>query len=291
MAIPYDFDYRKPTTLDEAIALLNEYSSKARIIAGGTDIVNELKQGFRIPEIIIDIKGITELKKIEIKNDCLFIGSGITFSEIIQSSVIEKNAYVLWEAAHLVASNGVRNRATMVGNICSAVACMDSAGPLLVHEAKILLANKEGKRELPVNEWFVENRKTAIQPNEIVLGVSLALPKIKYAGSYSKQMRYAGEDLSQSNVCILALEDKTYRVAFGSVGPIPKRSEKIEQMINGKDIDDQMLAQVKETIEKVVSPISDVRSSKEYRMHMVKVMFERGLKEALKRLKQPKLIH
>lgn len=290
MAIAYDFDYQKPDSISEALDLLEKHKEKARVLSGGTDLVNELKLGFKVPEIIVDLKGIAELKKIELKNNKLFIGSGITFSEIIASTVIKDNAYVLWEAAHLVASNGVRNRATMVGNICSAVACMDSAGPLLVHEAIVHLASKDKTRELSVNQWFVDNRKTAIESNEIVTGVSLDIPKIKFSGSYSKHMRYSGEDLSQSNVCILALEDKTFRVAFGSVAPTPKRSAKIESLLNGKEINDKLIKEVKKTIEKVIAPISDVRATKEYRMHMVKIMFERGLKRALCRLKQPKLI-
>lgn len=290
MAIPYDFEYAKPSSLDGALDLLSQYKEKARLLAGGTDLVNEMKLGFRVPEILIDIKGIKELQGIKLEDNKLFIGSGVTFSEIIDSKPIKDNAFVLWEAANLVASNGVRNRATMVGNICSAVACMDSAGPLLVHDAKIHLASKESNRNLPVSQWFVDNRKTAIHANEIVTGITLEIPGVKFAGSYSKQMRYAGEDLSQSNVCILALEDQTYRVAFGSVAPIPMRSSKIETLLKGKEIDQSIITQAQKTIEQVISPISDVRATREYRTHMVKVMFERGIKKALNRLKQPKLI-
>lgn len=291
MAIPYDLEYKKPATLHEALDLLSEYKEKSRILAGGTDLANEMKMGFRVPEILIDVKGISELKKIELKDNKLFIGSGVTFSEIIKSKIIKDNAYVMWEAAHLVASNGVRNRATMVGNICSAVPCMDSAGPLLVHEAVIHAQSKSGQRDINTTQWFVDSRKTSIQPDELVIGVTLTIPKVKIGGSYNKQMRYSGEDLSQSNVTILALEDKTYRVAFGSVAPTPKRSLKIEDMLKGKDIDDKLISEIQSAIEQVIAPITDVRATKEYRMHMVKIMFERGLKTALTRLKQPKLIN
>jgi len=290
MAIPYDLDYKKPATLQECTDLLAEYGNKSRILSGGTDLANEMKMGFRVPEILIDIKGLSELKKIEFKDNKLFIGSGVTFSEIIDSKVIKDNAYILWEAAHLVASNGVRNRATMVGNICSAVPCMDSAGPLLVYEAVIHAVSKKGNRDITTNKFFVDNRKTDVQPDEIVVGVTLNIPKIKVGGSYNKQMRYSGEDLSQSNVSILALEDKTFRVAFGSVAPTPKRSPKVEDMLKGKDVDDKLIAEIQKVIETVIAPITDIRATKEYRVHMVKVMFERGLKTALTRLKQPKII-
>lgn len=288
MPIPHDFEYARPSSIDEALELLSKYGKKAKILAGGTDLANMLKQGFPVPEMMIDIKGLAELDQINLNGDELFIGSLVTFTSIIKSDIIKEKFNILWDAAHLVASNGVRNRATMVGNICSAVACMDSAAPLLVHDAVIHLKSKTGERLVPINQWFVDNRKTAINEDELVTGVSIILPKQKYAGSYKKLMRYSGEDLSQANVGILALEDKTFRVAFGSVGPIPKRSLKIEHFLDKKEITDTVIAEAKTMIETVIAPITDVRATKEYRMHMTKIMFERGLREAVERLKKYK---
>ena len=284
MPIPHDFEYAKPSSVDEALDLLSEYGKNAKVLAGGTDLANLLKQGFPVPELMIDIKGLAELYQIKLTGDELFIGSLVTFTTIIKSDIIKKKFNILWDAAHLVASNGVRNRATMVGNICSAVACMDSAAPLLVHDAFIHLKSKNNERKLPVAQWFVDNRKTAINEDELVLGVSIQLPKQKYAGSYQKLMRYSGEDLSQANVGVLALEDSSFRVAFGSVGPIPKRSLKIEHFLAQKEITAAVIDEAKAMIETVIAPITDVRATKEYRMHMTKVMFERGLKEAIERL-------
>jgi len=269
--------------MDEALNLLSKYGKNAKILAGGTDMANLLKQGFPVPEMMIDIKGLAELDQIKLSGDELFIGSLVTFTAIIKSDIIKEKFNILWDAAHLVASNGVRNRATMVGNICSAVACMDSAAPLLVHDALIHLKSKNSERKLPVSQWFVDNRKTAINEDELVVGVSIQLPKQKHAGSYQKLMRYSGEDLSQANVGILVLEDKSIRVAFGSVGPIPKRSLKIEHFLDKKEITDDVIAEAKAMIETIIAPITDVRATKEYRMHMTKVMFERGLKEAMER--------
>ncbi len=290
MAIPYEFAYEKPKNLAEALALLGKFGKKARILAGGTDVANEMKQGFRIPELLVDIKDIQELKRIEQTKQGIWIGALVTFDQIRQSKMLKENLQILWEAAGLVASTGVRNRATMVGNICSAVACMDSAAPLLVHEAVIHVVSVDGERNIPVQQWFVENRKTAIGDNELVTGVLIPLPDKKYAGAYQKMMRYSGEDLSQANVGVLVTSDNKFRVAFGSVGPIPKRSPKIENLLNTKGVNLQTLEDAKEMIETVIAPISDVRASKEYRMQMTKVMFERAVNEALERLKHPKVI-
>lgn len=290
MAIPYEFGYVKPKSLPDAIDLLGKYGKNARVLAGGTDVANEMKQGFRIPEILIDIKGIGELEKLELVDGQLHIGALVTFSTIRESQLVKDNAYILYEAAGLVASGGVRNRATMVGNICSAVACMDSAAPLLVHEAIVHTLSVDGKREVSMQSWFVENRKTSIAENELVTHVTIPVSKVKSAGAYQKMMRYSGEDLSQANVGVLVFSDGSCRVAFGSVGPIPKRSLKIENLLKTKGISAETIEEVQQMIEKVIAPITDVRATKEYRMHMTKVMFERAIKTAMERLKMPKLI-
>lgn len=290
MAIPYEFEYFKPSSVEEAVRLLGKHGKNARILAGGTDLVNELKKGFRVPEALIDIKGLDELRKIELTGGRLEIGALVTFSEILNSKAVAENAYILFEAAGLVASNGVRNRATMVGNICSAVACMDSAAPLLVHDATVHLVSSEGARVIPIQNWFVDNRKTAIAPSELVTKVSLSLPGVKYAGAYQKMMRYSGEDLSQANVGVLLMSDGQCRVAFGSVGPIPKRSPKIENQLKTNGITPESIRDAKEMIEQVIAPITDLRATREYRMHMTKVMFERAIAAASQRLKKPKLV-
>ncbi|NOU19029.1 MAG: xanthine dehydrogenase family protein subunit M [Bacteroidales bacterium] len=290
MAIPYEFAYERPETAEQAIKLLGKYGKNARILAGGTDLANQMKQGFRVPEILIDIKNIKEWEVIKMVNNELHIGSLVTFNDLRKSQLIREKLNILFEAAGLVASTGVRNRATMVGNICSAVACMDSAAPLLVHEAVIHTMSIDGERAIPIQQWFIDNRKTAIQDNELVTHVSIPIPEKKYAGAYQKMMRYSGEDLSQSNVGVLVLSDNKYHVAFGSVGPIPKRSLKIENLLNTKGISKETIEEAKAMIETVIAPITDVRATKEYRMHMTKVMFERALKSAVERFKQPKLI-
>lgn len=197
---------------------------------------------------------------------------------------------ILHEASGLVASTGVRNRATMVGNICSAVACMDSATPLLVHEAAVHTISIHGEKKYPIQEWFIENRKTAIGDDEIVTHVSVPVPEKKYAGVYKKMMRYSGEDLSQANVSILMLSEKNFRVAFGSVGPIPRRSHELEKFLNTEGISTQTIERAKAMIEMFISPITDVRATKEYRMHMTKVMFERAVYTAIERYRQPRII-
>jgi CO/xanthine dehydrogenase FAD-binding subunit len=290
MAIPYEFSYEKPSTLGLVVHLLNEHGKDARLLAGGTDLVNEMKRGFQVPKLLIDIKGIPELTEIKIVANELHIGALVTFCDILNSRLILENANILHEAAGKVASNGIRNRATMVGNICSAVACMDSATPLLVYDASVHTLNINGEKKYPISSWFVDNRKTAIRENEIVTHVTIPLPAGNYAGAFQKMMRYSGEDLAQASVSVLVLTGKEYRIAFGAVGPVPKRMHDIENFLHLKGVSNATLEQAKGMIESAIKLITDVRATWEYRMHMSKVMFERALNSAIERFKKPRLI-
>jgi len=281
MVITNDFKYFKPKTVNEAINLLSKFGKKAKILAGGTDLIVNLKEEIETPEAVIDIKEIEELQEIRFDDNRLFIGACITFSDLIGSEIIKEKFNHLWQASKTVASVGIRNRATMVGNICSAVPSADSAPALLVYEAKVIVSNSNGERIIPISEWFKGPKRTTLKDNEIAAGISIALPTRKHTGTYEKLSRYEGEDLAQAGVGILAFEDQQYRIAFCAVGPFPKRSLRIENLLNGNKITDNLIQKAKELIPEEISPITDIRSSKEYRMHMIQVMFERGMKKVV----------
>jgi len=188
------------------------------------------------------------------------------------------------EISKTVGSVGVRNRATLVGNICSGVPCMDS-GPLLrVYNGEVATISKNGERNIPVEDWFISPKQTALKPGEFVTSVSIPFPKEKHAGCYVKLGRYSGEDLAQVSVAILVLENDNFRISFGAVAPVPIRAGKIENLLNGNALDDSIIEKAVKLIHTEIKPITDIRASKEYRMHMAKVMFERGIKAAVERL-------
>ncbi len=280
MPISHEFDYKKVVTVSEAVDLKAKYGSNAKILAGGTDLIVLIKEDVLKPEFLIDIKGINELKQITFTENKLKIGANVTFSEIHESSQIKEKAYILWEAAGTVASVGVRNSATLVGNICTAVPSLDSAPALLVHDTIVHLKSNKGERTIPIEQWFTGSKKTAINPDEMVVAVTLNLPEKKSASCYKKLGRYKGEDLAQAGVGVLITENKQYRVAFCAVGPIPTRAYKIENILNGNQLSDELISKAQNLVEQEISPITDIRSSKEYRTEMVKVMLERALKDA-----------
>ena len=279
MPISHDFEYFKPLTIEDAVKLLDKNPEKSKIIAGGTDLTVYLKEDILIPEVIIDIKAIPDFNKIEFNGKELSIGAGVTFSDIEESEIIKTNFRVLWEAASTVASVGIRNRATLTGNICSAVPSLDAAPALFLYDAKIHVRSLKEERVIDIEDWFTGPKKTSLHNNEIVSCITLNLPEKKSASCYKKLGRYKGEDLAQVGMGILALENKEYKIAVCAVGPVPKRTIKTEAFLNGKDLTAENIKKAQEIISTEISPITDIRATKEYRDHITKVMLERGLKE------------
>lgn len=291
MAMAHEFEYFKPKKLEKAIALKAGFGRKAQFLAGGTDLVNNLNDEVITPEAVIDLKGVKELKRLEYRKGRLRVGALVTFRDLLDSPVVKKRFPLLREAAREVASVSIRNRATMVGNICSCVPCMDSAPALVLYEAVALVRGPQGERSVPVRELFVGPRETSLKDDEMVVGLSIPELTKKNGVSYVKMKRYRGEDLSQAGVAVIALQGDRYRVAFGSVGPVPIRAEKIEKLLNGKKLTPELVRAAKKLVKKEIAPITDVRATKEYRAHMCEVMLERGLEAAAGRLrgKGPKL--
>ncbi|HOO78118.1 MAG TPA: xanthine dehydrogenase family protein subunit M [bacterium] len=280
MTLVQDFAYFKPGKLAKALALKTEYGSRGRFLAGGTDLINNLADEVVSPEAVIDLKGIADLKRLEFSRGRLRIGALVTFSDLIGSATVKRRFPLLWEAAGEVASISVRNRATLVGNLCSCVPCLDSGPPLVLYEATVEIAGSEVAREMSIFDFLQGPRKTALQPEEMVTAVTFPdLPRER-GESFVKLKRYRGEDLAQASVGVIALPGNRYRVAFGSVNPVPVRAAAIEAVLKGGSLTPKRMEAALDLVAKVVAPLTDIRASREYRLHMCRVMLERALKAA-----------
>lgn len=241
MPITCEFEYHRPADLSQAVRLLSRYKGQARLLAGGTDLIVGLKEGLVSPEAVIDLKSIPELWRLEVKGRSLRVGARVTFAELIESKLVKKRFPVLWEASRSVASTGVRNRATLAGNLCSAVPSLDGAPALMVHDACVRTRGPARKRNIPLTEWFTGPKRTALMPDEIVTVVELPIPQAKTAGCYVKLRRYQGEDLAQVGLAVLAEAGDTWKLAFCAVGPVPKRAGRIEALLKGKKLSDSLI--------------------------------------------------
>lgn len=148
----------------------------------------------------------------------------------------------------------------------------------------MLVAGPNGRRKVPLNEWFLGPRKTVLGRGEIATGVAVPLPKKKHAACFVKLRRYEGEDLAQASVTVLALAGNSYRISFGSVAPRPIRSERIEALLEGRALTNDLIQQAVRLVPQEIAPITDIRATKEYRTLMVGVVLERGLRAAVARL-------
>ncbi len=282
MVIANEFDYRRPATLAEATDLLANHSGSVRVLAGGTDLVAWLRDDAIAPDLVVDIKNVPGLHDLKMNGDTLHLGALVTFTDLIESDVVKERAPLLAEMAETVASQGIRNRATMVGNICSAVPSCDAGSVLLVYDTTVHLTGPDGDRSVDINDWFIGLRQTARTEDEVVTHLTIALRQ--HGGVYVKLMRYGGEDLAQAAVGIIAYPDHEYRVAFGAVAPTPIRSIRIEDALRGKPLDDALVAEAAAMVRDEISPITDIRASAEYRVRMTEVMLKRGLVAVTERL-------
>ncbi len=280
--IAHEFAYERPRTLEEATRVLADHRGSVRLLAGGTDLVAWLRDDAVAPDLVVDIKAIPGLAAIVVEGDELHIGSLATFTDLIESPVIAEHAPLLMEMAETVASPGIRNRATVVGNICSAVPSCDAGPVLLAYDTTVHLFGPGGPRSVSINDWFVDLRQTACSGDEVVTHLTLKLRR--HGGVYVKLMRYGGEDLAQAAVAVIEYDDHDYRVAFGAVAPTPIRAHPIEEFLRGKPLDDHVIAGAVELVRGEISPITDMRATAEYRARMCEVMLARGLVAADARL-------
>lgn len=290
MPLAFDLDYVAPTSLDDALGVLSSHDGEAALLAGGTDLVPWLRDEIARPGVVVDLKRIPGLGDVEVVDDRLRIGCLVTFSDLLASEVVRDRLPVLAEMADQVASVGIRNRATLAGNVCSAVPSGDAGPILLTHEAEIGVRGPSGGRTVPIDAWFTGPRRTCLMPWEIATEVSIPLPPRPSGAAFARLTRYRGEDLAQASVAVLIAPERHVRVAFAAVGPTPLRARRIEQLLATSDRDphtgafqpevvDQAVALVSEEI----APISDVRASEHYRLRMSEVMLRRALAAATSR--------
>lgn len=271
------FDYVRPQILDDALIYL-EQNAGTKILAGGTDLMIMLRRNAEMPEHILDIKDIPEARRMEYKpQEGLFIGAAITVNQIAESELILEKYPALVQSANLLASYQLRNRATLVGNICNASPGADLAGPLMVYDAKVHVANKRGNRIIAIDEFFTGVKKTALQPGDIVTGVSLPDVAAGDDSVFLKQARVKGHDLGIVGVTVRITADKKIKIAMSAVAPTPIRLTELEGMLASRELTSELADWAGEEARKYIKPISDVRSSAEYRMHVSGVLVKRAL--------------
>ena len=264
------FTYLKPGSIDEVGALLKEHGESARILAGGTDLFVGMRTGEFDPQVLIDIKGIPELHTLDVSNTNLSIGAAVRVNDLLESAEIAALFPILVQAALRMASHQIRNRATVVGNLCNASPAADMGAALLALDAQVRVSGPQGERELPLDEFFTGCKTCALGLGEWVTAVEAPRPPDGSRMGFLKHARVRGPDLSTVNCAGLATPDGKVTMVLGAVAETPVKITGLN-LTEGDGFSD--------TICQAISPIDDVRGSAEYRMDLACLLTGRMMKQ------------
>ena len=277
-------------SVEEAVALRLEHP-EAQIIAGGSDVLVQVREGRRAGKELISIYGIDAMRGISIDADeNIRIGSLTSFSHITRDPIIQKYINVLGEAVDMVGGPQIRNIGTIGGNTCNGVTSADSASTLHAWEAIVELTGKDGKRLVPIKDFYLKAKVVDIHPDEIQ--TAILIPKESYENTYGAYIKYAMRnalDIATNGCSVnvrLSADKKTFervRVAYGVAGPIPMRAPNAEAFINGKEVTMENIEAFSQKVLEDINPRDSWRASKALRQHVAVESAKRCIIESVKR--------
>jgi CO/xanthine dehydrogenase FAD-binding subunit len=281
------FEYHEPATISEACELMAHHRGKARPLAGGTDLLVNMKKKVLSPEHLVSLGRIPELVQLERSNGTLWIGAGVTVSDIAASETVAKAVTALGQGARALGTPLIRNLATIGGNIGSARPAADLPLSLIVCEATLVLRSAAGERRLPIAEFFKGPGITAAREDELITAIAIEVPSGYTGAGYLNLGVRKAQDCNIVNVAsFLEFDERAEcirfaRIALGSVGPTPLRSSSAENMVIGQKPTEALFEQAADAATRDCTPILDFRGSAQYRRDMVGVLTHRTLAMAL----------
>ncbi|MFZ1729372.1 MAG: xanthine dehydrogenase family protein subunit M [Bacteroidota bacterium] len=290
MYIP-DFNFHKPLSVQDACRILTDRPDAAPL-AGGTDLLVEIKQGGRRHEDLVSLTGIAELRKISVDERALFIGSAATHNAIRGSQVVIDSFPAIAEAAGTIGTDQIRNVGTIGGNLCTAASCSDMAPMLMALSAEVEITGAGTTRMLPLEEFFVNHRSTRLQKGELMTNIVVRRGTTRLASWYEKFGMRGAAAISVASVAVALKLDgdrcTEARIVIGAVAPTPLLSAGASSALSGQPIASMvegspLLAQAGEAAAADSLPIDDIRGSSDYRRTIIQVLTQRAVLRALAR--------
>jgi len=279
-----DFVLERPRSISEVLSTLQHHGKKAIVKSGGTDVIVWLHKSLKEPDYIVDLTAVEQLKGIVMNEDNVEVKALVTLSEVIEDESLNRYFPALVKACKSHSDPLIRNRATVVGNICAAVPSGDMIAPLVCYDAKVEITGPNGSRKLPVSDFIIGPKRTSLGADEIVTGIRIALPLVETSGCYLKAIRREALDIAQAAVCCTLFkgDSREFRIAFCAVSARPLRATEAEKLLNscGK-LDDNLIEQAARLAADAVDPITDVRASREYRIDMIAELTRRAISNCL----------
>lgn len=283
-----EFEYFAPKSIKEACSLLQEHKGRAKVIAGGTDLLVCMKRRTMTPEYLIGLKNVPDLDYITYSwKGGLRLGALVSNQSVADAPVIRERFTALAVACSKIGTPQVRCMGTVGGNLCNAAPSADSAPPLIAFSALVKLVSAEGERTIPVEEFFVGPGETALSAGEILSEIQIPSLPPHAAAVYLKLPARSAVDIAAIGVAVLVILDSKNqtctdaRIVLGAVAPTPMRAKRAEEVIRGRKVEHDLICKVSEVASQESRPISDVRSSADYRKHMVNVLTKQAISQAL----------
>ena len=285
----HKFAYYAPGTVKEAAALLTKHGANGKVLAGGTDLLVQIKEHVKgmAPDYVVSLKNIKAVHQARFTNRAgLVFGAGATLAQVTGVPGVAENFPALVEGAQLIGSLQIQNQATLAGNICNAAPSADGVPPLIAYGAMLTVTGPRKTRVIPIEEFFAGPGKTVLAHNEILVSVQVPAPGPRTGCHYARHTPRQQMDIAMVGVAALVQLDKAGRVTdarivLGAVAPTPIRARRAEEALRGQMPTAELIAAAADLAAAEERPISDTRGSAGYRRYMTAVLVKRMLNAAL----------
>jgi carbon-monoxide dehydrogenase medium subunit len=286
-----DFELFEPRDIQEAITVLSELGARARPLAGGTDLLVEMREGRTRPAYLVDIKGLSELKGITVSDEGdIVIGALTSLRTLERSALIREKLPILYDAACQMGSVQIRSRGTIGGNLCNAHASADGTAALLALGARLRLHGPQGQREIAIENFFSGTHKTVMNAGEVLTYIHLPAFSSGCGGAYSKFTVRKAMDAALVGVGVFLETEqdgavcRAARVSLATTGPKPERARRAEATLAGQRLGDELFAQAGQAAAEEASVGSNWRAPEDYLRHLIKVVLPDVAQQAWSRI-------
>ena len=284
-----DFEYAVPGSLEDAISLLSEQPDSARPLAGGTDLIDHVRTGRLLPDLLVDIKKIPELNILEISDAGLRIGAAVPCCEIYGNEQIRRHYSAISDSCHIVGGIQIQNRASVGGNLCNSSPAADCTPSLIALNATCVVAGPAGSREIAVEEFCTGPGRNQLESGELLVEIRCPA-RSDHSGSHYRRFIPRNEmDIAVVGVGVSITLDPTgqefadARIGLGAVAPTALLAADAARCLVGNPVSEESIRQAAETAKQQISPIDDLRGTREFRIHVTGVLVERSLQSAIER--------
>ncbi len=284
--IPGAFDYHRPKTVDEAVGLLSSLGDDATVVAGGHSLIPMMKLRMAVPEHLVDLQDIDDLKSIAVSGGSVTIGAMVTQSQLIDSSELAQACPILREAALQIADPQIRNVGTVGGNVANGDPGNDMPALMLALEATYTLKGAGGERQVKARDFYEAAYFTAREEGEILTAISFMAPPAGHGYAYQKQKRKIGDYATAAAAVLLTLQGGTCQsasISLTNLGDTPLLAAEAASALVGKSLDNSAITAAASAAKAITNPAADGRGPADYRTHVAGVMVARAIRQAAER--------